>query len=37
MDLPKTITSNPARDLASLSGGNTAPFSDQLLEKTHVS
>ena len=36
MDLPKTITSNPAQGQANLSGGNQAPFSDQLLEKARV-
>ena len=32
MGLSKTITSNPAQGQPNLSGGNKAPFSDQLLE-----
>ena len=37
MGLPKTIiASNPAQGQANLSGGNQAPFSDQLLEKARV-
>jgi Mg2+-importing ATPase len=36
MDLPKTITLNPAQGRANLSGGNKAPFSNQLLEKART-
>ena len=36
MDLPKTTTAKPAQGAANLSGGNKAPFSDQLLEKARV-
>ena len=36
MGLPKTTTSKPAQGLANPSGGNKAPFSDQLLEKARV-
>src|SRR5512147_2264980 len=36
MDLPKTIASSPTQGRANLSGGNQAPFSDQLLEKARV-
>jgi len=36
MDLPRTITSNPAQGPANLAGGNKAPFSDQLLEKART-
>jgi hypothetical protein len=35
MDLTKTTTSNPTQGQVNRSGGNTAPFSDQLLEKAH--
>lgn len=36
MDLTKTTTSNPTQGQVNRSGGNTAPFSDQLLEKARV-
>src|SRR5512135_1020395 len=36
MGLPKAATSNLAQGPANLSGGNRAPFSDQLLEKARV-
>ncbi len=36
MDLPKTIAPSPTQGRANLSGGNQAPFSDQLLEKARV-
>jgi len=36
MDLPKTITSNPAQGPADRSGGNKSQFSDQLLEKARA-
>jgi Mg2+-importing ATPase len=36
MDLSRTTTSKPTQGRANLSGGNHAPFSDQLLEKARV-
>jgi P-type Mg2+ transporter len=36
MNLPKTTIANPAQGAANLSGGNRAPFSDQLLEKART-
>ena len=36
MKIPKITASNAAPGQANLSGGNTAPFSDQLLEKART-